>query len=276
MSQYIGNKPAVPLPSLALNDLTDVSTSGGANNDLLKLTSGTWSPFTPDFATAAQGALADSAVQPGDNANTLGSTGAADGTFLRANGAGAAAWSNLPNVDTLSSGGATVGTILTADGSGGASFQAPAAAGVDLTTNQTVGGVKTFSDRIVLSGQIETPLTALTNCGGGSGGLITFCPDFSGPSIRTIDVPSSLSPYGTITELRFSEASNVAQGRSVTLFIKSENTVSVTFQFGNDPLPWVFVGPKPTGLAANKRAVLTLTALGSNQSDVVAAWAVEG
>jgi hypothetical protein len=69
--------------------------------------------FDPtDYATAAQGALADSAqqppsegafvngdktkldsaVQPGDNANTLGSGGATDGYVLTADGAGNAAW----------------------------------------------------------------------------------------------------------------------------------------------------------------------------------------
>lgn len=45
-----------------------------------------------DFATAAQGALADSAVQPGDDADTLGSGDATDGWVLTADGAGGAAW----------------------------------------------------------------------------------------------------------------------------------------------------------------------------------------
>lgn len=44
------------------------------------------------FATAAQGSLADSAVQPGDDANTLGSGAATDGYVLTADGAGGAAW----------------------------------------------------------------------------------------------------------------------------------------------------------------------------------------
>lgn len=45
-----------------------------------------------DFATAAQGALADTATQPGDDADTLGSGAAADGQVLTADGAGGAAW----------------------------------------------------------------------------------------------------------------------------------------------------------------------------------------
>src|SRR5690606_8156216 len=45
-----------------------------------------------DFATAAQGALADTAVQPGDDAADLGSGEAPDGYVLTADGAGGAAW----------------------------------------------------------------------------------------------------------------------------------------------------------------------------------------
>jgi hypothetical protein len=44
------------------------------------------------YATAAQGALADTAVQPGDDANTLGSGAATDGYVLTADGAGGSAW----------------------------------------------------------------------------------------------------------------------------------------------------------------------------------------
>ncbi|MDD9727222.1 hypothetical protein PVV74_17310 [Roseovarius sp. SK2] len=45
-----------------------------------------------DYATAAQGALADTAVQPGDDADALGSGSATDGQVLTADGAGNAAW----------------------------------------------------------------------------------------------------------------------------------------------------------------------------------------
>lgn len=44
------------------------------------------------YATAAQGGVADSAVQPGDDAADLGSGAAADGYVLTADGAGGAAW----------------------------------------------------------------------------------------------------------------------------------------------------------------------------------------
>jgi hypothetical protein len=47
---------------------------------------------TSAFATAAQGDLADTAVQPGDDAADLGSGAATDGWVLTADGAGGAAW----------------------------------------------------------------------------------------------------------------------------------------------------------------------------------------
>lgn len=45
-----------------------------------------------DYATAAQGSLADTAVQPGDDAGTLGSGAASAGQVLTADGSGAASW----------------------------------------------------------------------------------------------------------------------------------------------------------------------------------------
>jgi hypothetical protein len=57
----------------SLDDLDDVDLTGAADGDVLRRASGTWSPDTlgtaadadtGDFATAAQGALADTAVQP--------------------------------------------------------------------------------------------------------------------------------------------------------------------------------------------------------------------
>jgi len=58
--------------------------------------SGAWANYeynvSSTFATAAQGATADTAVQPGDDADTLGSGAATDGWVLTADGAGNAAW----------------------------------------------------------------------------------------------------------------------------------------------------------------------------------------
>lgn len=50
-----------------------------------------------DYATAAQGSTADSAMQPGDDAADLGSSTAADGYVLTADGSGGAAWEAVPD-----------------------------------------------------------------------------------------------------------------------------------------------------------------------------------
>lgn len=50
-----------------------------------------------DYATAAQGGLADSAMQPGDDAADLGSGAATDGYVATADGAGNVAWEAVPD-----------------------------------------------------------------------------------------------------------------------------------------------------------------------------------
>lgn len=63
------------------NDLTDLPTLGTAATTA-----------STDYATAAQGGLADSAMQPGDDAADLGSGAATDNYVLTADGIGGAAW----------------------------------------------------------------------------------------------------------------------------------------------------------------------------------------
>lgn len=63
------------------------------------------------FATAAQGTTADSAVQPGDNANVLGSGAATDGQVLTSDGAGGAAWED----PTGGGGGGLTASVKTAN-----------------------------------------------------------------------------------------------------------------------------------------------------------------
>lgn len=69
-------------------DLMHIKVGTGTNSDK-KITGANVKAM---FATAAQGGTADTAVQPGDDANTLGSGAATDGYVLTADGAGNAAW----------------------------------------------------------------------------------------------------------------------------------------------------------------------------------------
>ena len=65
--------------------------------------------------------------------------------------------------------------------------------------------------------------------------------------------------------------SSYAPGSSVTIRVTNGSTQrNVTF-----PTGWLFVGEKPTNIAANKTAILTVTSFGTTEADCVAAWAVQ-
>lgn len=154
--KYIGRTALVTPVSIDSLEDVDLSTLAPVSGDLISFDGTNWVPLSQgsgngfdadlldgfeasDFATAAEGALAGTALQPGDNAELLGSGSAADKTVLVADGAGDANWAT-PNVDDFGSGSAADGTVLTADGSGGAAFEAiptPSVALDDLTDVDT-------------------------------------------------------------------------------------------------------------------------------------------
>lgn len=66
-------------------------------------------------------------------------------------------------------------------------------------------------------------------------------------------------------------ASNYADGKSLTIRITSDGTTrNLTF-----PSSWVFVGSKPTSIAASKVAILSVTSFGATEANCVAAYAVQ-
>jgi len=65
--------------------------------------------------------------------------------------------------------------------------------------------------------------------------------------------------------------SNLANGRTLVLRLAADATER-TFTF---PADWVFIGTKPSTIAASKTAVLSLTAFGTANTDVVAAYQVQ-
>jgi len=78
-------------------DLANVATSGVYSDLSGTPTLGTAASTDANaYATFAQGLLADSAVQPGDNANILGSGSATDGYVLTADGSGNTVWESVP------------------------------------------------------------------------------------------------------------------------------------------------------------------------------------
>lgn len=66
-------------------------------------------------------------------------------------------------------------------------------------------------------------------------------------------------------------SSNLASGRAVTIKILCDGTPrNLTFPGG-----WIFVGTEPTQIGANKTGILSLTAFGNADANVIAAWGVE-
>jgi hypothetical protein len=117
----------------------------------------------------------------------------------------------------------------------------------------------TMTGAIVTNKQVETTLVTL-----GTSGTITV--DLSSSMLQTTGTLT-----GNITSL---VTSNRAAGRSATLRIINGGTNrTITYSAS-----WRWVGTKPASgftLNANKVGILTLTAFGTNETDIIAAWAVE-
>jgi len=125
-----------------------------------------------------------------------------------------------------------------------------AAAGTGSIT--TPGGI--YAAKRIVTKNVEIPPAALTY--GASVAL-----DFTAAGIQTITLTGDI----TFT------TSNLAAGRSVTLIITPGASVRA-FTFP----AWISVGAAlPANVAANKTAILTLTATGTTDASVVAAYSVQ-
>lgn len=90
-------------------------------------------------------------------------------------------------------------------------------------------------------------------------------------SITVSFIDECLQTVSLTGDLTFNNASNKAAGRGVVVRIVADGSIR-TLAF---PASWVFVGTKPTDIAANKTGILSLTCFGANETDVVAAYAVQ-
>jgi hypothetical protein len=117
----------------------------------------------------------------------------------------------------------------------------------------------TMTGAIVTSKQVETTVTTL-----GTSGTITV--DLTDSMLQTTGTLT-----GNITSL---VTSNRAAGRSATLRIINGGTNRTVAYSAS----WRWVGTKPANpytVPANKLGILTLTAFGTAETDIIAAWAVE-
>ena len=89
----------------------------------------------------------------------------------------------------------------------------------------------------------------------------------------TLDMAALTGGYRTLSltgNVTFA-TSNRASGRQVTIRITCDATQrTLTF-----PAGWVFVGTKPSNIAASKTGVLSLTFFGTADTDCVAAYGVQ-
>lgn len=125
-----------------LSEITDAGTAAGSD--------------TGDFATAAQGALADSATQPGDDADTLGSGAASDGQVLTADGLGGAAWADPSGSGgdvTAASAFGTDNRLIRSDGTG----KGVQASGIAVDDSDAVTGLASLgvTGNITVGGTVD-------------------------------------------------------------------------------------------------------------------------
>lgn len=89
----------------------------------------------------------------------------------------------------------------------------------------------------------------------------------------SVVIDFDLDAYRTVTlagDIAFTTA-NLADALTVSVRIVGDGSLrTLTF-----PAGWTFVGFMPTELAANKVGVLTVTALGATDADVVAAYSAK-
>ena len=265
-----------------------VSTATQTALDLKANSSGTLAQFAATTSAQLLGVISDEtgtgslvfATSPTLVAPALGTP--VSGTLTNCTGLPAAGVTGLGTLATQSGtfSGTSSGTntgdqtiTLTGDvtGSGTGSFAATvgnaAVIGKVLTSFTSGAGTVAATDTILQAIQkldgndaAKLPITF-------TAGTITY-----GATVD-LDLAALAGGYRTISltgALTFT-TSNRASGRQVTLRLICDSTArALTF-----PAGWVFVGTKPSTIAASKTAVLSLTFFGAADADCVAAYGVQ-
>jgi hypothetical protein len=268
-----------------------VATSGAYNDLSGRPTLGTAAAAnTGDFATAAQGAKADTAVQPGALGNSAGlNVGTTTGTVAagddsRITGA-LSATDAATTYQPLDSDLTAIAALTTTTFGRELLTQADAAA-----TRTTIGA---GTSSVAISSATPQPLgTAAAGATGqaADAGHVHASPPLVSTSTAGLALPTG---FGTITYASTVDldlavltgqvntitltgpltltTSNLANGRVTGLrLIPGASARDLTF-----PADWKFVSAKPASLPANKIARLTIEAHGTTNADVIAAIAIQ-
>jgi len=127
--------------------------------------------------------------------------------------------------------------------------------------NATTGTVQTLTSSTATISEIATGKNFAVNVGTLSTTSGTQQLDFTSQGYLTHSITGNITYTAT----------NYAEGKSLSIRITSDGTAR-NFTF---PTSWVFVGAKPTSIAASKNAVLSITSFGTTEANTVAAYAVQ-
>jgi len=184
---------------------------------------------TTDYATAAQGALADSAVQPGD----IGTLAAQNANAVTITGGSIA--STAINGLTLPSVTGANGQVLTSDGSGGMDWSTPVSGGAILSSDITDG---TITGRAVLTGDALAGRTALGLGAAATADTTDYATAAQGALADSAVQPDSDVTLGTVdyaaarfkataTSVGAAHTVDLAEGKHQTLSMSANTVVTL-------------------------------------------------
>jgi hypothetical protein len=243
-----GDAPkAVTVQELFQDALTDGTYSNANISETLSYGTATGTRLVSANATITTGTITTGVIP------TLTSSTATFGTTTST-----AATITSGTVTNLAS---TTGTIATLNSTTGTITTLNSTTGTIGALNSTTGTIDTATSATSTVSSILTSKNVAINVNTLSTASGTQNIDFTSEGYLTHSIT------GDITYT----ASNYAEGKSLTIRITSDGTArNLTF-----PTNWVFVGSKPTSIAASKVAALSVTSFGSTEANTVAAYAVQ-